>query len=328
MSVIDKQLFANEFKERLSDKLTTKDANTVIAELVEQMSSYELGKLAEVGNTKEFEDMIELYCNSLLVAGRSENTIKRYRYKLRRFMNYDKTPIRQMTVFNIRQFLAYEKSRGIKDTTLRGDRDIYHAFFGWLHREGLLPYDPCSNLSPVKKKKEKVLPFSDVELEKIKSTDLTTRDKAVISFLLSTGCRISEVVALNRKDIDFQNMEVKVLGKGNKERIVYFTNVTSMYLEEYLAERKDDSEALFAGKGTDRLKKGAYEKRLRQIGDQAGVKKVHPHRFRHTFATNLIDNGMPIQEVSVLMGHERIDTTQQYVYTDQRRVENSYRKYA
>jgi site-specific recombinase XerD len=145
--------------------------------------------------------------------------------------------------------------------------------------------------------------------------------------LLSTGCRISEICALNRNDIDIVNKEILVLGKGNKERTVFIDDVTAMLLQRYLEERKDDSEALFVGKGTSRLKPGGIRKILNAVATKAGVENTHPHRFRRTLATSLIDHGMPIQEVAAILGHEKLDTTMKYVYLNKTHVKNSYNKY-
>lgn len=202
------------------------------------------------------------------------------------------------------------------------------SFFGWVQREGLIPNNPCGNLSTIKCGKEVRLPFSDVDIERLKETCETARDKALIAFLLSTGCRVGEVCGLNRADIDFANLECTVLGKGNKERTVYLDNVAAMQLRIYLNTRTDTCEALFAGKGSERLQAGGIRKRLNEIGEKAGVENVHPHRFRRTLATTLINHGMPIQEVAKILGHEKIDTTMTYVYIDKTNVKNAYRRYA
>jgi len=328
MSILAKQAFAAEFKNRLSTKLTMADADIVIAELINHMALYDIEQNEVDGNRKEFADMIDVYLNTLDIEGRSKKTLYRYKRKLLRFMQHDPTPIRQMTVFNIRQYLAFEKSRGMCDNTLNGDRNIYHAFFGWLHREGFIQMNPTANLSPIKVKKEEKEAFSDVELEKLKDACITPRDKAVYYFLLTTGCRISETVNANRRDVDLQNREIKVLGKGNKERTVYFTPVAAMYIEQYLESRTDDYEALFVGKGSERLSREAHAKQLKKIGANAGVKNVHPHRFRRTLATKLIQNGMSIHEVALLLGHEKIDTTRKYIAIDHARVKSAYQMYS
>ena len=324
MSVIAKQMFSSELKERLYDKLTAKDADIVIAELVEQLSGFDVEQIEDPDNAKDYEEMLELYLNTLRVDGRKDSTVNRYKRELTRFHTFDKTPIRHVTVFNVRQYLANEKKRGLADSTLIGMRDVIHAYFGWLHREGFLAVNPCGNLRPIKGKIEEREPFTAVEVEKIKNHCRNIKEKALVSFYLSTGCRVSEVVGVNIKDVDFANRAIKVCGKGEKERYVYFTQITEMYLKEYLATRNDDLDALFVSKYKKRLTKSGQEALLRNIGKRCGIRKVFPHRFRHTFATNMIRNGMPIQEVSMLLGHSKIDTTKIYAHTDQERVKLSY----
>lgn len=328
MSVLAKQAFATELKERLYDKLTTKDADIVIAELIEQLSGFDIERIATSSNSREYEDILDMYCNTLLMEGRSESTVARYKRELLKFHKFDPTSIRHITVFNIRQYLAAEKDRGIADSTLNGNRDIFHSYFGWLHREGLIQTNPCGNLRPIKGKVKEREAFTDVEIEMLKSGCKNIKEKAMLSFFLTTGCRVSEVVNINIKDVDFQNRCVKVCGKGDKERYVYFTQVTAKYLKDYLKTRNDDIDALFISKFKKRMTKSGYEAKLREIGNNGGVSNVFPHRFRHTFATNMIRNGMPIQEVAILMGHSNIDTTQVYAHTSQDRVKISYLKYA
>ena len=328
MSVLDKQSFATELKNRLYDKLTEKDADVVISELIDLMGCFDIVQLASTGNDKEYFDMLDIYLNTLRMEGRSEKTVLRYKRELTRFHTIDPTPIRQITVFNVRQYLAREKARGIADSTLQGNRDIYHAYFGWLHREGMLATDPCANLRPVKGTEEERQPFTDVELELLKNGCNTVKEKAIVFFLLSTGCRISEVEALNKSDIDYQNREAKVLGKGNKWRYVYFTDIAAMYLKDYIASRTDDLDALFVSKFKHRMSVSGFQAVLKNLGNRVGVEDVFPHRFRHTFATNMLRSGMPIQEVSVLLGHSRIDTTTTYAHTSQDRVKLSYLRYA
>lgn len=310
------------------DKLTTKDTDLVMSELVEVMSGFNIEHVEQGSSNKDFEDMLNIYLNTLRMEGRSEATIQRYKRELTRFHEFDPTQIRHITVFNVRQYLAAEKERGLADSTLHGNRDIFHAFFGWLHREGLLPSNPCGNLRPIKGKIEEREPFTDVELEMLKGGCRTIKEKALLSFFLSTGCRVSEVVDINTKDVDFTNRCVKVCGKGEKERYVYFNQVTEMYLKQYIASRTDNLEALFVSKYKNRMTKSGHEAFFRSLGERTGVKNVFPHRFRHTFATNLIRNGMPIQEVAVLMGHSKIDTTTVYAHTNQDRVKLSYLRYA
>ena len=328
MSIIDKQLFATEMRERLSDKLTLKDIEIVTYEISQQLSSYDMARRGEEAEQKNFDEMLAMFSETKRLEGRSEKTITRYGYILKRFRSFDKTPIKDVTVFNIRQFLAYEKGRGLKDRTVKGEKEIFCSFFGWLHREGLIQKNPCANLMPIKCKKEIKKPYSEIDIERLKEACKTSRDKAIIAFLLSTGCRISEVCGLNRDDIDFNNLECTVLGKGNKERTVYMNEIAAMQLKNYLSTRKDTNEALFVGKGTDRMHPGGIRKRLNELAAIAGVENVHPHRFRRTLATTLIDHGMPVHEVASILGHDKLDTTMTYVYINQQNVKNSYKKFS
>lgn len=328
MSIIAKQTFIAELRERLRTKMTLAEIEELSREISEQLTYYKMERVEEDDGRNEFEEFLSLFINTKRIEGRSEKTLDRYAYILKRYKETDPTPIHKITVYNIRQYLAKEKTRGIADSTLQGYRDVFSAFFGWIHRERLIPLNPCANLNPIKCKKEIRLPYTSVEIERLKEVCSSVRDKAIICFLLSTGCRISEVCGLNRADVDFNNLECTVLGKGNKERTVYLDSVAAMQLQKYLDSREDDDEALFTGKGTSRMQPGGIRRCLRVIGNRAGVPNVHPHRFRRTLATNLIKHGMPIQEVANILGHEKLDTTMMYVYLDKQSVKNSYKKYS
>ncbi len=327
MSVVAKQLFISDLTEQLESMLTVKTMTEVINAVNEVFNQYRLERCEEQIGQQDFEDILTSFINAKRVEGKSEKTLIRYEYIINRFREHDSTPIRKITVYNLRDYFSSEKKRGISDSTLEGIREVFSSFFGWSYREGLIPNNPIGNLSSIKCRKEVRMPYSDVDIERLKEACRSTRDKAIITFLISTGCRISEVCGLDRRDIDFQNLECTVLGKGNKERTVYLDSVAAMQLQKYLSERKDNDPALFVGKGTERLHPGGVRKRLNEIGETAGVENVHPHRFRRTLATNLINHGMPIQEVANILGHEKINTTMTYVYIDKQNVKNSYRKY-
>lgn len=262
------------------------------------------------------------------IQGRSEKTVKHYRYILVKMMQAVNTPTRNITVFHLRKFISDEKKRGISDRTLEGLRQVLSAYFGWLWREKLIACNPTANLGAIKYQKKVKLIYSDVDIEKLKDSCKNPRDKAIVSFLLTTGCRISEVTQLDRADITLSLMECTVLGKGNKERLVYFDQVTAMLLEEYLATRKDNSPALFVGRGGKRWTPGGVRSMLSKLAKECNVEHVHPHKFRRTLATNLIRRGMPIQEVAAILGHDKLDTTMQYVVLDKTEMAYSYRKYA
>lgn len=328
MSIDAKQTFVNAVKNILSDKLTMTELTYAIDAVSDELSHYKMERFEDGDNGMEFTEMLETFLSAKQVEGKSPRTIKHYRYVLGRLRDDAKTPIRDYTAFTIRNWLSKEKERGIADKTLKTYREVFSSFFGWLYKEGLLSKNTCANVAPIKCRKKVPLPYSEVDLECIKENCMSTRDRAIVAFLLSTGCRVSEMCALNRDSVDFHNMECTVLGKGDKERPVFIDDVTAMLLQRYMDERKDTEEALFVGRGTSRLSQNGVRAMLKRVAKNAHVENVHPHRFRRTLATNLIDHGMQIQDVASLLGHEKLDTTLKYVYIDKNNVKNAYRKYA
>lgn len=328
MSTESKQLFVRELSKILGDKMTAAQLGIVGNAVADLFPLYDIERRADDDACTDFNEVLKTYIDTKRIEGRSEKTLERYQYVLQKLHEGEPCPVKDMTVFTIRRFMSKEKDRGLSDRTLRGYRDVFCAFFGWLHGEGLIPANPCANLNPIKCRKEVRVPYSDVEIERMKEACNCQRDKAIVMFLLSTGCRIGEVCGLNMDDVDLDSMECTVLGKGNKERTVYMDSVAAMQLKAYLDTRTDSSDALFVGKGTNRLQPGGVRHMLNVLGTRAGVTNVHPHRFRRTLATGLINHGMPIQEVANILGHEKIDTTMTYVYIDKRSVKSSYQKYS
>lgn len=326
MAIPDKQILLSEVERSLRDKLTTKDSETVERCLLSILVAYNVERKTDPEHCTDFEEYLKVFIDAKRVEGCSEGTIYQYNYKVHKLMEKTTAPVSEVTVFHIRRFLMDEKERGIKETTLKGYRAAFSAFFKWLFDESLIRTNPCSNLSRIKCKEEVRLPLTAADIELLKEACETKRDKALITFLLSTGCRISEVCALNKGAVDFQKQECKVLGKGNKERIVYLDQVSTLQLRSYLSDRKDNNPALFVGKGDKRLLPGGVRKRLNELGAKAGVDNVHPHRFRRTLATSLIERGMSIQMVARILGHSSINTTMRYVYIKDLDVLNDYRR--
>ena len=326
MAIEAKVTLLGELERDLSDRLTVAQLASVMSALADRLNSYTMERLVDFAGTSD--DLLMAYINALSVEGRSEKTLERYRYIITRMMEAVKVPTNRITVYHLRRYLTDEKTRGISDRTLEGYRQVFSAYFNWLQRERLIENNPTANLGAIKYAKKQKDIYSDADVERMKFSCKTLRDRAIICFLQATGCRVSEVVGLNRDDVDIFNLEATVLGKGNKERTVYLDQVAAMTLQAYLEARKDKSPALFAGKGTDRLQPGAIRQMLVKLGKNAKVTHVHPHKFRRTTATNLIRHGMPIQEVAAILGHDKLDTTMQYVVLDKTAVQYSYKKYA
>lgn len=327
MSIATKQQFKIEITKRFESILTAKQLNEALIVLTEELSRYDMTALEGSENDNCNLNLLNEFISAKITENKSKGTIERYRYMLTRILTTINVPITKINVYHLRQYLMNEKDRGMQDSTINGYRTMLCCFFNWLQNESLISANPTANLCPIKCQKVIRTPYSDVEIEKLKTACDNVRDKAILMFMLATGCRISEVVGTNRDDINWGNMSCKVLGKGNKERIVYLDTVAVMYLRQYLNQRKDDKECLFCSRTLSRLTVAGVRYILNELEKKTGVKNVHPHRFRRTLATRLIDRGMPIQDVAHILGHEKVDTTMKYIYIEDNNVKVAYGKY-
>ena len=218
-----------------------------------------------IGIEEETDDMLECFLQAMDVQGRSPKTLAHYRLILGMLLAEVKVSARRVTVYHLRSYLAKQKERGLKDSTLAHHREVFSSFFGWLFREGLIEKNPVVNLGNIKVAKEEKKVFSDIDMEKMKQHGRRAVDKAIITFLASTGCRVAELVGLDRTALDLENLECVVRGKGNKERTVYIDSVTAMYVKKYLATRTDDNPALFVTRAQERFNTGGI-----RDGDDTG----------------------------------------------------------
>lgn len=326
MSLEAKQNLTSKMEKALSI-LPAATVLEVILILTEILDGFEVEQITQDKDEATGEEFLNAFLAAKQIEGRSHKTIERYKYIIRKLLAAVKVPVRDITIYHVRTYLMNEKKRGIADRTLEGNRSIFSSLFGWLAQEGLIARNPVGNIGTVKYIKKVRKPLSAVDLARLREACKTPRDLAMINFLLSTGCRISEACALNR-DIDYKSGEITVLGKGAKERKVYVDDVTIMTLDRYLQGRTDQDPALFVGRGAKRIQPGGVRLVLSKIGSAAGVENVHPHRFRRTLATNLISRGMSIQEVAAILGHDNINTTMQYVYLEQSAIKSSYHKFS
>ena len=326
MAIDAKVGFLSQLERQFSDLLTASTMEKVLSTASDVLEGYEM---REVFSTEEpNEDLLDCYLDALKVQGRSPQTIHRYRNVINRMMKAIGVPTRRITVYHLRSYISRRQELGIMDTTIEGERQIFSAYFNWLQRESLIDKNPMANLGAIKCAKRKKITFTEADIENLKDCCHSIRDRAIICFLASTGCRVSEATGLNRDAIDFMGLECVVHGKGNKERTVFINSVTADLLKKYLATRKDDCEALFCGKRGERLEPGGVRYMLRTLQKKSGVEHVHPHKFRRTLATELSRRGMPIQEIASVLGHDKIDTTMKYVVLNDEDIKYSYRRYA
>ena len=278
----------------------------------------------------EERDFLAVYIAAKRVEGCSDKTLHYYEASITNALNSIQKPVRQITTDDLRLYLdTYQQRNNAGKVTIDNIRRVLSSFFSWLEDEDYILKSPVRRIHKVKTGKTVKETYSDEALEIMRDHAENIRDLAIIDLLASTGMRVGELVQLNREDIDFENRECIVFGKGDKERKVYFDARAKIHLQNYVNSRSDDNPALFVTllHPFNRLKISGVEIRLRELGRKLNIPKVHPHKFRRTLATMAIDKGMPIEQVQHLLGHQSIDTTMVYAQVNQSNVKNSHRKY-
>ncbi len=275
-------------------------------------------------------ELMEAFLAAKRVEGCSQKSLKYYRSTINAMLDTVGKQVQEIVTGDLRTYLtAYQKEKSSSKVTIDNIRRILSSFFSWLEDEDYILKSPVRRIHKVKTASNIKETYSDETLELMRDSCTEMRDLAMIDLLASTGMRVGEMVLLNREDIDFNERECAVFGKGDKERMVYFDARTKLHLQSYLDSRTDENAALFVSLKAphSRLTIGGVETRLRELGKRLGVSKVHPHKFRRTLATMAIDKGMPIEQLQQLLGHKRIDTTLQYAMVKQSNVKLAHRKY-
>lgn len=275
-------------------------------------------------------DLVELFLSAKRIEGCSEKSLKYYKATINTMLYELQIDVKHIMTDDIRNYLTdYQARKKSSKVTIDNIRRILSSFFSWLEDEDYILKSPVRRIHRVKTGTNIKETYSDEALELMRDNCTELRDLAIIDMLASTGMRVGEMVLLNRNDIDFNERECIVFGKGSKERVVYFDARTKIHLQNYLERRSDDNPALFVSLKSpyERLKIGGVEVRLREFGKKLGLQKVHPHKFRRTLATMAIDKGMPIEQLQQLLGHRKIDTTLQYAMVKQSNVKIAHRKY-
>ena len=326
-------------KDKLIAEIAQKMAGQLTAAQLEELCSVMnftfrnvemTAKQAPSTQEKDNAGLLESFISAKRIEGCSEKSLKYYETTTRQMFDAVNKPVREMTTDDLRGYLSrFQKERGSSKVTIDNMRRIFSSFFGWLEDEDYILKSPVRRIHKIKTDKVIKETFTDEGLEQLRDACEEIRDLAIIDLLASTGMRVGELVNLNREDVNFNERECVVFGKGNSERIVYFDARTKIHLRNYLDTRTDNNPALFVSltMPRERLLIGGVETRLREIGERAELQKVHPHKFRRTLATRAIDKGMPIEQVQKLLGHVKIDTTMGYAQVQQANVKNSHRKF-
>ena len=283
-------------------------------------------KQQEIDNT----EYVKLFLDAKKIEGCSDRTLKYYRVTVEHMLRQILSPIRKITTEEIRAYLVdYQKINNCSKVTVDNIRRNISSFFSWLEEEDYILKSPMKRIHKIKTKTVVKNTISDEDIEKLRDHCSNIRDLAMIDLLYSTGMRVGELVNLNIDNVDMEQRECIVYGKGDKERKVYFDAKAKIHLLNYLNSRSDTNPALFVTLDAphERLKISGVEIRIRELGRKLGLERIHPHKFRRTMATRAIDKGMPIEQVQKILGHSQIDTTMKYAMVNQNNVKTAHQKY-
>lgn len=320
---MDNQIYniINDMSEVLNVAQMKKLQEVLIERLVTQQAKPE---------ESDNDEYLDMFLTAKRIEGCSERTLEYYRSTIKMMLDKIKTPVRQMTTEMLRDYLSqYQEINNCGRVTIDNIRRNLSSFFSWLEEEDHILKSPIRRIHKIKTKKVVKEIISDENMEILRDGCNEMRDLAMIDLLASTGIRVGELVNLDIADLDFEERECIVYGKGDKERKVYFDARTKLHIQKYMESRNDDNPALFVSLNApyQRLQISGVEIRLRELGRQFEICNIHPHKFRRTMATRAIDKGMPIEQVQKLLGHQQIDTTMQYAMVNQSNVKSSHRKY-
>ncbi len=318
----------------MEDSLTDYQLNKLKESLIINFEGIEfIIKTDELKHQEELDEnknMIDSFISSKQVEGCSERTIKYYKEIIEKFVNNFDKSIKQISTNEIRNYLSnYKDNSSCGSTTIDNIRRVLSSFFSWLEDEDYIIKSPVRRIHKIKTAVVVKEVLTDENLERLRDECENIRDLSLIELLISTGMRVGELVNLNINSLNFEDRSCIVLGKGNKEREVYFDAKTKLHLKEYISKRNDSNDALFVSmrEPHQRLSISGIELIIRTLGINSNINKVHPHKFRRTLATMAIDKGMPVEQVQKLLGHVKIETTMNYALVNQSNVKISHRRY-
>lgn len=317
---------------KMNASLTPTQLDELRKTLAQELGNYEIVVApSQKEQTKHAnEELLGSFISAKRIEGCSEKTLIYYKNTISSWLRTINMGLRDVVTNDIRHYLSeFQAKKNSSKTTIDNIRRIFSSFFSWLEDEDYIVKSPVRRIHKVRSEITVKETISDEQMETLRDTCTELRDLAMIDFLVSTGVRVGELVKINISDINFNERQCVVLGKGNKERTVYFNARAKIHLQNYLATRDDSETALFVSlsKPNSRLTISGVENRLRQLGKTAKVGRIHPHKFRRTLATMAIDKGMPIEQVQRLLGHCKIDTTLHYAMVNQNNVKIAHRKY-
>ena len=327
----------NKFKSQLTEKLSMYFDSVNLNFILNQLDivSYEYDFIQKDRGLILYEngipEILKTFIACKKVEGATDNSLQNYFCILKHFFMFIQKPLDKIETNDIRIFLFnYQKVKEITNRTLDQYQTYIKSFFSWCVDEGYLENNVARKLKPIKYEQKQKEPLTQLELETLRNVCETDRDRAMIEFIYSTGCRASEMCNVKLSDINWVNNSVQLFGKGSKYRVSYLNAKAIYYLKKYLEVRKGNSEYLFVGdrKPYEKVEKDAIEKRFRILSKKANIgRKIHVHLLRHTTASQALQNGMAITDIQKLLGHENIATTMIYAKTNNHDVQFNHAKY-
>lgn len=321
-----------EFKRNLLIKLIDnveinfKQQQIIEGILVELLQDYTVSKIETALTVSDIPEKVTMYLQAKRLEGLSDLTLKNYFYLLRKLAAFSHKQVKDINLNDLRTFL-FQECEGLKETTMQVKVTYLQSFFKWLTDEEMIDKDPSRKLPRIRVPQRLRNALTIEEVEKLRMACIDVRERAILEMLLATGCRLSELIGMNIEDLNFKDNSIRVIGKGNKERIVFFNPRTKVHLDKYLENRKGNSDALFVGsrKPYNRLGSRAVEKIINKIATRAGFDKaVFPHLFRHTMASLGLQAGANIVAIQSLLGHSSVTTTERYAQNNLENVKHEY----
>ena len=325
-----KEIVKNEVLQNMIHQLKDEQYEKLKEVLDMVLVNYKIEEIKDELNGEDNQHYVESFLSSKRLEGCSEKTLHYYESTIQILLDKVQKHVKHVTTDDLRKYLTdYQNDHKSSRVTIDNIRRILSSFFSWLEDEDYIVKSPVRRIHKVKSATTIKETYSDESLELMRDNCNSLRDLALIDILASTGMRVGELVLLNVDDINFNERECVVFGKGDKERIVYFDARTKIHLQNYINSRNDENKALFVSikKPYNRLSIGAIETIIRNLGKQLDIPKAHPHKFRRTLATKAIDKGMPIEQLQKLLGHQKIDTTLQYAMVKQSNVKIAHKRY-
>lgn len=329
------EMMRNEIMEAMQTVLDKEQMFMLGNVICKVLVNYNIQKKSnEVGFCDDINDRLKKrFIASMRLEGKSEETIEQYAMSIDLMLRDINKKIPDINTNDIRYHLSEYQRTGVKNSTVDNRRRNLSSFFSWLAKEEIIIKSPMIRIAKIKSEVEVKLPFSDDDIEKMRCATMETRnskrDRALIEFMLTTGCRVSEIVSLDISHVNFLREEAIVKGKGNKERKVYISRTAMHYLQEYISDREINADSpLFANKSGKRWSKQSIEKLIKSIAKKVEVDNAHPHRFRRTFATNALNKGMSVQCLQKILGHQSLDVTMRYCTVDDDTARIEHRRVA